>query len=95
MSRFPYTGNFPSKPGGRGKHCFTCWTVIPGKKFVLLQGFQSPQGVGPAGGDHRIFSCFTFRSITWREASSAFSSGRERPISTMSTMAWYARSPSS
>lgn len=40
------------------------------------------------GGGHTIFSCLTFLSMTWREASSARTSSKEMPISAMSTSTW-------
>src|SRR5699024_9957789 len=39
-----------------------------------------------------IFSCFTFLSMTWREASSARTSSRDMPASTINTIRWYKRS---
>ena len=69
------------------KYAFKFRMGACGNQKTTEQGYSVVSFLTVAG-PYTIFSCLTFLSITWREASSDLSSSKLMPDSTMRTMAW-------
>ena len=79
-------GRLPGRMGDAHPYGITKPPYTPHRGQVLRPAKNQPPSDEGGWFHHTIFSCLTFLSMTWREASSLCTSSREMPASTISTI---------